>query len=199
MKHAVLEVGPAINVVPRSRVDEQRGVCIGPHGKETVPEGASVATTLSTVFSSKWGPLGGVLFMLSGAAALVATLIGQLAGWPRLLADSCRICIPAFKKFSWKTQYRFFLILFLFTNMIIVLNMEEKPVILIKLSAVLDGLILTPLQAVWVAVGLFVVMPKILSREAFEVLRPSWIFLFGLIAAFLVFGYFCVFQIPFIF
>jgi len=171
---------------------------LGP--KQTVPQGASVATTLSTVFSSKWGPLGGFLFMLSGAAALVATLIGQLAGWPRLLADSFRICIPAFqKKFAWKTQYRFFLVLFLCTNMVIVFTMGMKPVMLVKLSAVLDGLILTPLQAVWVAVGLFVVMPKILSREAFEILRPNWIFLVGLIAAFLVFGYFCVFQIPFIF
>jgi hypothetical protein len=55
---------------------------------------------------------------------------------------------------------------------------------------------LTPLQAILIAVGLFVVMPKMLSREAFEVLKSSWIFGVGLIIAFLVFGYFCVFQIP---
>jgi len=167
---------------------------------QLAPEGDKVAITLSNIFSSKWGSLGGFLFMLSGAAALIATLVGQLAGWPRLLADSFRICIPGLKrKFSWKTQYRFFLILFLCTNMIIVFSMGKKPVLLVKLSAILDGLILTPLQAVWVAIGLFVVMPKLLSREAFEILKPSWIFLIGLGIAFLVFGYFCVFQIPFMF
>ena len=171
---------------------------LGP--KQMVPQGENVAITLSKVFSSKWGALGGFLFMLSGAAALIGTLVGQLAGWPRLLADSFRICIPGFQKnFVWKTQYRFFLIFFLCTNMIIVFSMGMKPVILVKLSAILDGLLLTPLQAIWVAVGLFVVMPKMLSREAIEVLRPSWIFAVGLIVAFLVFGYFCVFQIPFIF
>ncbi|GAG92133.1 unnamed protein product [marine sediment metagenome] len=41
-------------------------------------------------------------------------------------------------------------------------------------------------------------MPKMLSEEAREILRPHWIFALGLIVAFLVFGYFCVFQIPFI-
>jgi len=51
--------------------------------------------------------------MLAGAAALISTQIGQLAGWPRLLADSCRICIPGFnKKFSWKWQFRMFLLFF---------------------------------------------------------------------------------------
>ena len=83
--------------------------------------------------------------------------------------------------------------------MIIVFTMGMKPVVLVKLSAVLDGLLLTPLQAVWVAIGLYVVMPKMLSSQAKEVLKPSWVFLAGLIVAFLVFGYFCVFQIPFIF
>lgn len=29
-------------------------------------------------------------------------------------------------------------------------------------------------------------------------IKPRWIFAVGLLAAFLVFGYFCVFQIPFI-
>lgn len=171
---------------------------LGP--KQMAPQGESVAITLSNIFSSKWGTVGGFLFMLAGAAALIATLIGQLAGWPRLLADSFRICIPGFqKKFSWKTQFRFFLIFFLCTNMIIVFTMRMKPVILVKFSAILDGLLLTPLQAIWIAIGLFVVMPKMLSKEAIEILKPSWIFAAGLIVAFLVFGYFCVFQIPFIF
>ena len=163
------------------------------------PEGAEVATTLSTIFSSQWGALGGTLFMLSGAAALIATLTGQLAGWPRLLADSFRLCIPGFKKkFPWKTQFRMFLIFFLCTNMIIVFTLGLKPVFLIKMGAILDGLLLTPLQAIWTAIGLYVVMPKLLSEEARDILRPHWIFALGLIIAFLVFGYFCLFQIPFL-
>ncbi len=168
--------------------------------QELAPDGAEVATTLANIFSSEWGALGGFLFMLSGLAALVSTQIGQLAGWPRLLADSFRICVPGFeKKFSWKTQFRMFLLFFLFTNMVIVFTLGLKPVVLVKLSAVLDGLLLAPLQAIWVAIGLYVVMPKMLSKEAGEILRPHWIFAVGLVIAFFVFGYFCVFQIPYIF
>jgi hypothetical protein len=47
-----------------------------------------------------------------------------------------------------------------------------------------------------VAIGLFVVMPKLLSKEAFRILKPNWSFAVGLIIAFLVFGYFCVVQMP---
>jgi len=166
---------------------------------QLAPSGEEVATTLATVFSSQWGALGGFLFMISAAAALISTQIGQLAGWPRLLADAFRICMPGFeKKFSWKTQFRMFLIFFLCTNMIIIFSLGLKPIFLVKLSAILDGLILAPLQAIWVAIGLYIVMPKMLSKEASDILRPHWIFAVGLVIAFLVFGYFCVFQIPFI-
>ena len=135
--------------------------------------------------------------MLAGAAALISTQIGQLAGWPRLLADSFRICIPGFdKKFAWKTQFRMFLLFFICTNIVLILCFKEKPVFLVQTAAILDGLLLTPLQALWVAIGLFVVMPKLLSKEAAQVLRPNPVFAVGLIIAFLVFGYFCIVQIP---
>ena len=128
---------------------------------------------------------------------MISTQIGQLAGWPRLLADSCRICIPGFnKKFAWKTQFRLFLLFFLCANLVIIFCFTKEPVKLIQGAALLDGLLLTPLQAILVAVGLFVVMPKLLSAEAARVLRPSRIFAVGLIIAFLVFGYFCVVQMP---
>ena len=161
------------------------------------PEGTQVATTLAKIFSSKWGELGGLLFMISAIFALVSTQIGQMAGWPRLLADSFRICIPGFdKKFSWKTQFRGFLLFFLCTNIVIVFTLGLQPVILVQFSAVLDGLLLTPLQAIWVAIGLYVVMPKLFQDEAWKILKPHWIFAVGLIIAFIVFGYFCIFQIP---
>ncbi|MFH1881726.1 MAG: Nramp family divalent metal transporter [Planctomycetota bacterium] len=164
---------------------------------QIAPEGPQVAIELSNLFSSRWGAAGGFLFMLAGTAALISTQIGQLAGWPRLLADSFRICIPGFgKKFAWKTQFRLFLLFFICTNMILVFCFKEKPVFLVQFAAILDGLLLTPLQAIWVGIGLFVVMPKLLSKEAYAVLRPSRVFAVGLIIAFLVFGYFCVFQIP---
>ena len=95
-------------------------------------------------------------------------------------------------------QFRLFLVLFLFTNMIIVFTFGLKPVILVKIGAVLDGLLLTPLQALWVGIGLFVVLPKLYNPECYRIIRPHWIFAVGLAIAFLVFGYFCVFQIPFI-
>ncbi len=166
---------------------------------QLAPQGPQVATTLSTIFASKWGSFGAFLFILAGAVALIGTQIGQLAGWPRLLADSVRICIPGFqKKFAWKTQFRIFLVFFFVTNMIIVFTLGLKPVFLVKIGAVMDGLLLTPLQALWVGLGLYVVMPKLFSREAYQILKPHWIFAVGLILAILVFGYFCVFQIPFI-
>ncbi|UCD38018.1 MAG: Nramp family divalent metal transporter [Fidelibacterota bacterium] len=168
---------------------------LGP--SRTAPEGPEVATTLSTLFSSQWGALGGLMFMLAGAAALIGTQIGLMAGWPRLLADAFRICIPGFQRaFTWKTQFHMFLIFFLCTNMIIAYNLGLRPVFLVKMSAVLEGLLLTPFQAVWIAIGLYVVMPRLMSEEARDVLRPHWIFAVGLLAAFGVFGYFCVFQIP---
>ncbi|MGH7600907.1 MAG: Nramp family divalent metal transporter [bacterium] len=167
---------------------------------QLAPEGEAVALTLSKIFSSKWGELGGFLFLLSGAAALISTQIGQLAGWPRLLADAFRICIPGFKtRFAWKTQYRIFLLFFLCTNMVLVYSFGLRPVLIVKLGAMLDGLLLTPLQALCLIIGLYVVMPKMLSPEAREILRPHWIFALGLFAAFIVFGYFCVVQMPFVF
>jgi Mn2+/Fe2+ NRAMP family transporter len=168
---------------------------LGP--EKIAPKGPDVAIKLSTLFSSQWGAWGGFLFMLAGAAALISTQIGQLAGWPRLLADSCRICIPGFdKRLTWKWQFRLFLLFFLCANMVIVFCFKEKPVILVQFAALLDGLLLTPLQAIFVAVGLFIVMPKLLSSEATSVLKPNWVFAAGLMIAFLVFAYFCIVQMP---
>lgn len=162
------------------------------------PEGPQVATTLATVFSSQWGGIGGLLFMIAGACALIGTQIGQLAGWPRLFADTIRICFPKFdEKLEWKTQFRLFLGFFFFTSMIIVYSFGLKPVFLVKLAAILEGLLLTPFQALWVFLGLYVVMPKMLSDDAKFILKPHWIFAAFLTVAFLVFGYFCVFQMPF--
>lgn len=165
-----------------------------PH--QLAPDGPEVATTLATIFSSRWGELGGLLFLIAGTAALIGTQVGQLAGWPRLLADAFRLCIPRFARIPWKEQFRLFLVFFFFTNMTIVYTFGLQPVVLVKLSAVLDGLLLTPFQAVWVMAGLYIVMPKMMSKEAAAVLRPHWVFAVGLLLAFLVFGYFCVFQIP---
>jgi len=168
--------------------------------RQIAPEGAKVAVMLSEIFASNWGKTGSVLFMLAGAAALISTQIGQLAGWPRLLADSTRICFHNIAgKFSWKTQYRFFLIIFFFTSMVIIYTLGFKPVVLVKVGAILDGLLLTPLQAICVAIGLFFVMPRLLSKEAAKILKPNRIFVIGLMVAFLVFSCFCIFQIRSVF
>jgi Mn2+/Fe2+ NRAMP family transporter len=161
------------------------------------PDGADVAIQLSYIFGRDWGNTGRVIFMITGAAALIATQIGQLAGWPRLLADSFRLCFPAInRRYSWKTQFRFFLVFFFATNLIIVSCFKNSPVILLIFSSVLDGLLLTPFQALWIAVAMFFVMPKMLSPEAMKTLKPHWIFAVGLVAACALFGYICIFQIP---
>ncbi len=156
------------------------------------PDGAAVAITLSEIFAAKWGKVGSFLFMLSGSAALISTQIGQLAGWPRLLSDACRLCIPKVaNRFPWKVQYRFFLVVFFFTSMVIIYTLGYRPVSLVKTGALCDGLLLTPLQAACVAIALFFVMPKMLSAEGRRILKPSRILAAGLVVAFLVFVYFC--------
>ncbi len=165
--------------------------------QEMAPNGADVAVTLSNLFTSQWGRLGGLLFMISGTAALSGTLMVQLAGWPRLLADTVRICIPKFgERFSWKTQFRIFVIFFFLTNMIIVFVLGFRPVFLVKTSAILDGLLLTPLQAIWMIIGLYFIMPKMFKKEVYQIIRPHWIFAVFLGIAVIVFGYFFFFQIP---
>ena len=167
---------------------------------QIAPEGTNAALEIASIFSTQWGKFGGLLFMLGGTAALVSTQVGQLAGWPRLLADCTRICIPAFgKRISWKWQFRLFLIFFFFSNMIIIHSLGYKPVFLVQLGAILDGLVLTPLQAVWIFIGLYFVMPKFYTREVSAMLRPHPIFGILLVLAFLVFAYFCIFQLPYIF
>ena len=166
--------------------------------QQIAPEGVKVATMLSQLFSSQWGRLGGLLFLTSGTVALCGTLIVQMAGWPRLLADCARICLPKFGRLSWSQQFRFFLSLFFLTNMLIVFVFGIRPVFLVKTGAVLDGLVLTPLQAAWVAIGLFVVMPKLFKREIYEIIKPHPVYAVILGISVLVFGYFCIFQVPFI-
>jgi Mn2+/Fe2+ NRAMP family transporter len=165
--------------------------------RQLAPQGNEVAFTLSNIFSTEWGSIGGFLFRLSGAAALISTVTGQLAGWPRLLADTLRICFPGFAtKYPWKIQFRGLLVFFFCTNMIIVLGLGMEPVRLIKFSALLDGILLTAFQALCVGVALFFVMPRMLSKDAAGVLKPSPVFAVGLILAFVVFAYFCIFQMP---
>jgi hypothetical protein len=164
------------------------------------PSGEKVALQLSGIFSTGWGSAGGFLFLLGGTAALVGTLVGQLAGWPRLLADSFRICIPGFaRKLNWIKQFRSFLIFFFLTNMIIVYSFNLRPVFLVKLGAILDGLLLTPLQALWIGIGLYVILPRLYKPEIGKMLKPGWGLGVGLAIAFLVFGYYCVVQLPAVF
>jgi len=162
------------------------------------PQGSAVALELSTLFSKQWGKLGGDLFILAGLAAMISTLLGQFAGWPRLLADCGRILIPGVARYSWKVQFRTVLLAYAASNMIIVYTFGLQPVFLVKVGAVLDGLLLTPLQALAVGLTLYLVMPKLFSQEVRRILKPHPIFALGLALAFVVFGYFCVFQFPYV-
>jgi len=161
-----------------------------------VPKGPQVAFELSRLFSERWGAAGGTLFILAGAAAMVSTQLGQLAGWPRLLADCLRTLCRPFARVAPMRRFRLLLAGFLITNLAIVALFGTSPVHLVKVGAIFDGLLLVPLQALAVAWGLFVVQKRLLSAEAWRVLRPRWYHGAGLVAAFLVFAYFCVFQVP---
>jgi hypothetical protein len=163
--------------------------------QQLVPKGDGVelAGNIAAVFSSQWGAIGGTVFLVAAVAALVGTLLGQLAGWPRLLADAFRLAVPAVhRRFAWRTQFRFFLVLFFCTNMIVVYVMQKNPIGIVRTAAILDGILLTALQALWVGVGLYVVLPRLLSKAAWEVLRPSPVFALGLAAGAIAFGWLTV-------
>jgi len=165
--------------------------------QEVAPEGEDVARQLSGIFSSRWGYGGAFLFLLGGTAALLSTSIGQQAGWPRLMADSLRICVPAFnRRFNWKTQFRLFLILFFTGSMIIIYTLGYQPVTLVKFAAIFEGLLLTPLQAILILVASYFVMPGFYKPEVARILRPHWTIAAGLIVSFLFFSYFCIYQLP---
>ncbi|MBL7141134.1 MAG: Nramp family divalent metal transporter [Planctomycetes bacterium] len=163
---------------------------------QSVPKGSQVAFELSRLFSERWGQAGATLFVLAGSAAMVSTQLGQLAGWPRLLADCFRHLCPPFGRMAPMRRFRLFLVLFLVTNLVICYFFGTNPVTLVKMGAIFDGLLLVPLQALAVAWGLFVVQKRLLSAEAWAVLKPRWYHAAGLVVAFAVFAYFCVFQVP---
>lgn len=138
--------------------------------------GKAVASSLADIFGREWGRAGRVVFILLAWAAFFSTQIGQLAGWPRLLADAYRICVPAFGRLPWKTQFRLFLGVFLATNLVITYAFGFEPVKLIEISAFADGVLLVPLQAAAVLFGLYVVLPRMLPEHARAALRPHAIF-----------------------
>jgi Mn2+/Fe2+ NRAMP family transporter len=166
---------------------------LGP--KHLAPEGNDVALQLSNLFSTQWGALGAHLFVLAGLAAMVSTMIGQFAGWPRLLADCARILFPSVKRYAWATQFRFILVTVALSNMLIVYTFGIQPVYLVQTGAILDGLLLTPLQALAVGWVLYRVMPKFFRPEIAKILRPHPILAAGLLLAFVVFSFVCVFRI----
>lgn len=164
---------------------------------EIAPTGAAVAIQLSEIFGSFWGRGGAVLFLLAGTAAMISTNVCQYAGWPRIMSDCVRILAPvSVKKLSPRWIYRIFIVIFFFTNMVIVNAFGVEPLFLLRLGAVMDGLLLSPMQALIIALALFWIMPRMLSEQARRVLRPNWIFLFGLLVSAAVFGYFAVVKVP---
>lgn len=167
---------------------------LGPLQK--APEGPEVALELSRIFGEHWGEWGAHLFVLAGLAAMISTMLGQFAGWPRLLADCGRILIPGVAQWPWKTQFRAVLVLFAISNMVIVYTMGLKPVFMVKMSAILDGLLLTPLQALAVGLVLYKVMPTFFTPKVRPLLKAHPILGVGLALAFFVFAYVCVFQLP---
>jgi Mn2+/Fe2+ NRAMP family transporter len=165
--------------------------------QQIVPRGEMVAVQLSDIFAAKWGNTGAFLFILGGSAALLSTQIGQLAGWPRLLSDSFRLCLPkTASKYSWKVQFRTILILLSAASMVIIYTLGYKPVVLVKFAAIFEGLLLTPVQAAAIFYGLYFIMPGFFNKEVRKLIQPHWSIGAGLIAAFLFFLYFCVVQLP---
>ncbi len=161
---------------------------LGP--RKVVPDGPSVAFDLAAIFGAQWGRSGEILFILAGCTALFSTLIGQLAGWPRLLSDGSRICLPKFGRLAWTTQFRLFLVGLLAINFLVTYALGGGPVKLIQSAAFIEGVLLLPLQGLGALVAMYVVLPNLLSAEARSILRPNKIFAVALAIGAVV--YFCV-------
>ena len=155
-----------------------------------------MATTLATIFSSEWGATGATLFLLGGAAALVSTNLAQIAGWPCLVDDAVRICLPrAASGWSPIARRRAWLVFYLVGSMAVVYLMGDEPVALVKFAAVVDGVLLTPIQALAMLIGLYWIMPRMFQPNVAAKLKPGiWIGV-GLTVSFLVFSYFCAVQL----
>jgi hypothetical protein len=158
---------------------------LGP--RQVVPEGPHVAFDLANIFGAQWGKTGETLFILAGFAALFSTLIGQLAGWPRLLSDGYRICVPRFGRLAWEKQFHFFLGLLLGVNFLITYALGLQPVKLVQTAAFIEGVLLVPLQAAAIFIVLYVVLPRALSEEARRILQPSQVFAVALIVSAVVY------------
>lgn len=162
--------------------------------QQIAPEKSEVALTVARIFGDHWGQWGAHLFVLAGLAAMMSTMLGQFAGWPRLLADCARILFPKTRRWPWKTQFRAILIGLAVSNFAIVSTLGGQPVGLVQMSAILDGMLLTPLQALAVGLTLYFVMPRFFSLEVRDILRANRAFVLGLTLAFVLFGFFCLFQ-----
>jgi Mn2+/Fe2+ NRAMP family transporter len=171
---------------------------VGVLGKmHLAPSGPDVAIQLSQIFGSFWGKTGATLLLLAGLAALVSTNVCQYAGWPRIMSDCKRLLFPSsLRALTSGRTYRLFVALFFFTNMVIINTFGVEPLFLVRLGAIMDGVLLTPLQAVLIIAALYWIMPRMLSEKAWAILRPSRIFAVGLTVSALVFGYFALVKIP---
>lgn len=161
---------------------------------QLLPEGNDVALTLSSIFSGHWGRVGGFLFLLAGAAAMVSTLVGQLSGWPRLLSDCVRIVCPPAARLPWKTQFRAFLVFFALANLVTTLLFE--PVKLVQLGGQVDGILLTPIQALAVLAAFLFVLPRLMPQQTRRIVRPGPCLLILLAISSIVFGVLCVIVLP---
>ncbi|TWT47471.1 Nramp family divalent metal transporter [Botrimarina hoheduenensis] len=165
--------------------------------QQLAPSGPEVATTLAHVFGTQGGTGGATLFLIGGAAALVSTQLAQVAGWPFLLDDCVRLCLPQLaRRWSPLTRRRCWLGFYLLMSMTVVYSLGQEPVSLVRYAAVMEGLLLTPLQAAAMFVGLYWVLPRQFRPEIAARLRPGPMIGIGLVISFLVFAYFCIAQLP---
>jgi Mn2+/Fe2+ NRAMP family transporter len=155
---------------------------------EMAPNGPDVAFTLASLFGSQWGSTGATLFLVGGAAALVSTQLAQVAGWPYLLDDCVRLCLPkVVAPWAAIARRRAWLVFYLIGSMTIVYKFGDKPVTLVQFAATIDGLLLTPLQALALIVGLYWILPRLYRPEVGTQLRPGPFIGIGLVVCFLFF------------
>ena len=91
-------------------------------------------------------------------------------------------------------QCRGFLVFFVITNLVAVVFFD--PIKLVQLGSQLDGILLTPIQALAILVAFTVILPRLVPPDSLRQLRPNKLLVAALILAVGVFGTLCITVLP---
>jgi Mn2+/Fe2+ NRAMP family transporter len=164
------------------------------HPNQICPSGQEIGIQISNMFEIMFGSWARYLFLIAVICTLLSTQIAHFSGWPRMLSDCLRVGLK--KKQNTRKVIRIFILIMLFSNMLIIYSLGAEPYQLAKIASVWDGLIFIPLQAVVVWYALFRIVPKFLTEESRQYLKQGKWLAIGLFISAVLFTVFAIILAP---